>query len=252
MELQRPEEGTSKRKGALYRKVGSKATPEPSAAPLQVNTLPVRSMHKYLPIGTMRGVHYGSNLSWEWRRVGHQGWWELLRGGEILWWCLLWRLLTLSEHLLLQESLLILLHLKQKMSSYQTTLKVKEALSAAHLFTILLPFPLATKSETWKTIFIWRSSLLLENHSKTKSTYLRSCLGVPSVEQRVKDLVSSLQQHGFNAWHSGLRIWSCRSCGVGHSYGWDSVPDLQTSTCHRYSQEKKGSCLTGLIVVIIL
>ena len=33
------------------------------------------------------------------------------------------------------------------------------------------------------------------------------------------------------AWHSGLRIQCCYSCGVGRSCGLDSISDLETSIC---------------------
>ena len=36
----------------------------------------------------------------------------------------------------------------------------------------------------------------------------------------------------FLLWHSGLRIWCCPSCVVGHSSGSNSVPDQGTSICN--------------------
>ena len=33
------------------------------------------------------------------------------------------------------------------------------------------------------------------------------------------------------AWHSGLSIWSCCSCGISCSAGWDLIPRLGTSIC---------------------
>ena len=38
-------------------------------------------------------------------------------------------------------------------------------------------------------------------------------------------------------WRSGLRIWHCHSCGVGHSCGSDSIPGLGTSIRHRCGKE---------------
>ena len=39
--------------------------------------------------------------------------------------------------------------------------------------------------------------------------------------------------------HSGLRIWYCRRCGVGHSSGLDLIPGPGTSIGCGYSKKKK-------------
>ena len=63
--------------------------------------------------------------------------------------------------------------------------------------------------------------------------------------QQVKN-ATAMVQIAVEAWvrslalHSGLKVWHGRSCGTGHSCGWDSVPDLGTSICcGRGRKEKK-------------
>ena len=45
----------------------------------------------------------------------------------------------------------------------------------------------------------------------------------------VNDLVSVEVLVRSPDWCSGLKIWHCRSCGVGRNSGSDLVPDLGTS-----------------------
>ena len=40
-------------------------------------------------------------------------------------------------------------------------------------------------------------------------------------------------------WLSGLRIWHCHGCGVGHSCGLDSVPGLGISYALGVTEEEK-------------
>ena len=42
------------------------------------------------------------------------------------------------------------------------------------------------------------------------------------------------------AWHSGLRIRHCHTCGVGCSCGLDSIPDLETSIYHECGHKNKN------------
>ena len=43
---------------------------------------------------------------------------------------------------------------------------------------------------------------------------------------------------GVLLWHSGLRIWHCLSCGIGHSCSSDLIPGPGTSICCGWSQKK--------------
>ena len=43
-----------------------------------------------------------------------------------------------------------------------------------------------------------------------------------------------------SAWHSGLRIRHCHSCGIGHNCGSDSIPSPGTSICHGAAEEGEG------------
>ena len=42
----------------------------------------------------------------------------------------------------------------------------------------------------------------------------------------------------FLLWHSGLRIWHCCSCGLGHSCTLDLTPGLGTSICYGCKKKK--------------
>ena len=54
--------------------------------------------------------------------------------------------------------------------------------------------------------------------------------GVPSVVQwHLQYLWSAGTQVWSLAWHSGLRIWCCRSCCIDHNCGSDLVPGLETA-----------------------
>ena len=37
---------------------------------------------------------------------------------------------------------------------------------------------------------------------------------------------------GVPRWLSGLRIWHCHCCGLGHCCGSGLIPGLETSACH--------------------
>ena len=66
--------------------------------------------------------------------------------------------------------------------------------------------------------------------------------GVPTVAQWVKNLAAVAwvdAEVQSPACHSGLRIWCCHGCGIGHSCGLDSVPGLETSVCCGCSHKKK-------------
>ena len=68
--------------------------------------------------------------------------------------------------------------------------------------------------------------------------------GDPAVAQWVKNLpavawaVVKTQVQSL-ALHSGLRIWCCHSYGVGHSCGFDSIPDLGTSISQKEKEKKR-------------
>ena len=44
---------------------------------------------------------------------------------------------------------------------------------------------------------------------------------------------------GSQAWHSGLRIWCCNSCGMGLSCGWDLIPGPGTPYAAGQAKKKK-------------
>ena len=52
---------------------------------------------------------------------------------------------------------------------------------------------------------------------------------MPTVPQQVKDMAvawvaARMQVPPFTVC-SGLKVWHCHSCGVGHSHSWDSITD---------------------------
>ena len=68
--------------------------------------------------------------------------------------------------------------------------------------------------------------------------------GAPTVAQRVKDLTTMAQvaaevRVGSTARHSGLRMWCCCSCGIGHNCSLDSTPGPGTSMCHECGKTDK-------------
>ena len=72
--------------------------------------------------------------------------------------------------------------------------------------------------------------------------------GVSTVAQQVKNPALSLQWCRFDPQPqcSGLRIWHCHSCGIGHSCGSDWIPGPGTSIRHECSQKKKKKKKTGV------
>ena len=64
--------------------------------------------------------------------------------------------------------------------------------------------------------------------------------GVPSVVQwHLQYLWSAGTQVWSLAWHSGLRIWCCRSCCIDHNCGSDLVPGLETQHSMGWPKKKK-------------
>ena len=62
-----------------------------------------------------------------------------------------------------------------------------------------------------------------------KSNCIILILGVPTVVQRDwQHLGSAGMQVRSLAWHSGLRIWRCHSCGLGCDCSSDLIPGLGT------------------------
>ena len=47
-------------------------------------------------------------------------------------------------------------------------------------------------------------------------------------------------------WDSGLRIWCCCTCGLGHSSSSDFISGLQTSLCQGGAMKKEINILTNL------
>ena len=72
--------------------------------------------------------------------------------------------------------------------------------------------------------------------------------GVPAVAQWVKDLTTAAQvtakvQVQSPAWHNGLSIQNCHSCGTGCICGLDSIPEPGTPICCGCGQKKNEDSL---------
>ena len=59
------------------------------------------------------------------------------------------------------------------------------------------------------------------------------------MSQWVKDQALSLHHCGFDPECSRLRIWSCHSCGIGHSYSLDWIPDWELPYVVGVAKKKK-------------
>ena len=82
----------------------------------------------------------------------------------------------------------------------------------------------------------------LLNEQRNGNTNAKKSKGVPAVAQWVKNPAAAVQVTE-EVWvqsltHcSGLGIQHCCTCGVGHSWGSDSILGLGNSTCHECSHE---------------
>ena len=63
-------------------------------------------------------------------------------------------------------------------------------------------------------------------------------LKISCTQQAVSLLFSRFFLLEFPLWHSRFRIWHCRSHGVAHCYGLESIPGLGTSINRMCSQNK--------------
>ena len=50
------------------------------------------------------------------------------------------------------------------------------------------------------------------------------CIGIPVVVQRDQQYLGSTGTQVRPVWHSGLGIWHCRSCGLGHDCSSELIP----------------------------
>ena len=72
------------------------------------------------------------------------------------------------------------------------------------------------------------------NHKNEKT-------GISTVAQQDPQcLCSTGMQVPFLAWHSGLRIWCCHSCGISHNCSSDLIPGPGTSYAAGWPKKKGG------------